>query len=126
MTSGIGKRNASHPGSPNPQTPARSPEELQQLAATGKPIDGPVANASTVLLSIAGNDAILVFNRPRPVIMPDGSMPQVAVAETTAIIHVSMATLKDLSLLLNGTIQQYEKNFGEIETEYTRRLAAEK
>jgi hypothetical protein len=103
-----------------------TPQELQQMVAASKVIEGPVANASSIFVSVAGNDAVLIFNRPRPMMAPDGTFANIALTETTAIIHVSMATLKDMSLALGDTIGTYEKQFGEIKTDYTRRRDAAK
>ena len=105
---------------------AMNPQELLQLAASAKPIDGPTVSASTAIVSIAGNDAVLIFQRPRPLLMPDGTFGHIALSETTAIIHLSLATLKDMSIVLTDTVAHYEKQFGEIKTDYTRRRDAEK
>jgi hypothetical protein len=41
-------------------------------------------------------------------------------------IHLSMATVKDLSLMLNDSLAKYEGLNGQIVTEFTKRLASEK
>src|SRR5271168_2657573 len=85
------------------------PGELFALAQAAKPIEGPVVNGSTVQFIIASNDAMLMFMRPKPLISPEGQISPVALTETTAIIHLSMATVKDLSLLLSDQLSKYEK-----------------
>lgn len=106
----------------SPADPAQpTPEQMQALVAASKAIEGPVANASSVTVQIAGNDAVLIFMRPRPLLGPDGSFASVAIAEATAIIHVSMATLKDMYVSISDVIAAYEKEHGEIKTDYTQR-----
>jgi hypothetical protein len=55
---------------------------------------------------------------------PDGRIGSLAVTETTAIIHVSMGTLKDLYLSVGEQIRQFEAKNGEIITEYVKRQKA--
>ncbi len=85
-----------------------------------------MANAGGSLVIQAGNDAIVVFNRPRPLITSDGTFANVAVAETTAIIHMSMTTLKDLYWAIGENIRIYEGPRGEIVTDAMRQRAAAK
>jgi hypothetical protein len=119
---------------PKPLTTSSSPAELagatqQQLAALAlgaKPIEGPVANASTSVVMQAGNDALLVFGRPRPLFGSDGQMANFAVTETVAMIHMSVASLKDLHWALGVNIDAYEKIHGKIVTDASLQRAAEK
>jgi|HubBroStandDraft_6_1064221.scaffolds.fasta_scaffold1271636_2 hypothetical protein len=103
-----------------------SPAEQLAIADASKPIEGPVVNASAVQFMVAGNDAMLIFMRPKPLVGPDGQISNLARSETTAIIHLSMATVKDLSLMLNDSLAKYEGLNGQIVTEFTKRLASEK
>ncbi len=88
-----------------------------------KPFPGNPVHASSIQLTFAGNDALVIFMQPRPATMPDGSIAPIALSDTSAMIHMSVATLKDFSVLLNDTIGQYEKDFGPVETHYTRQMA---
>jgi hypothetical protein len=103
-----------------------APAQIAQLIASAKPIEGPVANAGASLIMQAGNDAIIIFNRPRPLILPDGQFSNIATAEAVAIVHVSMATLKDLWLGIGQNLAIYEASHGEIVTDYMKQQAAAK
>jgi len=96
------------------------------LFAATKPIQGPVVNAGGAFVLQAGNDAVLVFNRPQPVFAPDGTIANLAIAETTAIIHLSLATLKDLHWAIGENIRIYEESHGEIVTDAMKLRAAAK
>jgi hypothetical protein len=102
--------------------------EINDLALTATRVIAPTFHASTINLQWAGNDGILIFARPQPATLPPlGEMAPFGLSEVTAIMHLSSATLKDLSILLAEQIAGYEKKAGApIETDYTRRLAAMK
>ena len=99
-------------------------QKASETAEKSKAVEGPVAYASGSQISIMGNDAVLLFNRWRPAVHPHSVAVTGAMVETTAIIHVSMATLKDLSIALADAVGAFEKQFGEIQTDFTRRRAA--
>jgi len=85
------------PDSPPADLAPLKPEQIAQImAGSGAvPIHGPVVNASYILVMLAANDAMLVFGRPHPLFLPNGQVANIATTDTTAIIHMSMATLKD-------------------------------
>lgn len=114
------------PSSPPGELARLSPRELADLVASAKAIEGPVANAASVVIVQAVNDAMLIFGRPRPMITADGTFANIAVTETTAIIHMSMATLKDLHWAVGENIKIYEQNHGEIVTDAMKQRAAAK
>lgn len=112
--------------SPQEQLSDLTPSQLHQLASTATPVIGPVANAASVMVVLAMNDAMLVFSRPRRLITSEGAFANIAVNETTGIIHMSMASLKDTYLAIGDTILNYEKQFGQIDTQFTRQRDAAK
>lgn len=101
-----------------------SEEEIARLARDAKPIEAAaLAYASTLQIQQAGNDAVLTFARPRPALLASGEPAPFMMNEITAIVYVSMGTLKDFSLIVSDTVRKYEEVNGEIETDYTRRTA---
>ena len=112
--------------SPQEELKNLKPEELAALASVGRAIEGPVVNAANSFVIHVANDAIIVLGRPTPLIMPNGIFANVATTETVAIIHMSMAALKDLSLAISDNIQLYEAAHGEIQSDGTRARAAAK
>jgi hypothetical protein len=78
-------------------------------------------------VSLAGNDFSIVLVAPRPGFGP--GVPQGSAAfltEPVASLNLSARTAKDLYLALNHQLQRYEKQFGKIETEFSRGLEAQK
>ncbi|SHE69202.1 hypothetical protein SAMN02745157_0723 [Kaistia soli DSM 19436] len=98
-----------------------SDEEVARLYQIAAPITAVTTNASTIQITWAGNDAVLLFGRPQPLLLPDGGMPPFQRTEFTAIIHMSQQSLKDFSLVVANAIANYEARFGEIVTEFSRR-----
>lgn len=89
------------------------------------PVEGAISYASAVHLQWAGNDPTLIFQRSRPATEPDGSICRTAaINEVTVMLQVSPGTLKDLMLILQDTLAQYENEFGEITTPFTRRKSS--
>lgn len=72
----------------------------------------------------AGNDFAITFLRLQ-ILSNERSVPdgQIAGLEPIAVIQMSPQTMKDLSLLVTHQIAVYEAEWGEIETEFTRRRA---
>ena len=54
--------------------------------------------------------------------MANGEMA--VTSEPTAMVQMSRQTLKDLSLITAKVVSDIEKEWGEIETGFTRKLAA--
>lgn len=87
----------------------------------------PSLYASGMQLSMAGNDFMLQFNRHvMGRAMVGGVMIPVAQVSTVAEIILSPLSLKDVSLVLSKAVVDYEQEFGEIETAFTRKRASEK
>lgn len=101
------------------------PEGAQVLMS-----DAPKVYASGAQIVNLGNEFLISFNRHllgRFVGMKD--VPENAVAGqvvATAEISVSPMTLKDLSILVNKAVADWESEWGEIETPYSRMRASEK
>ena len=100
-----------------------SEAEMSRLARDAESIQSEaIAYASTLSVFQAGNDAVLNFARPRPAMLPSGQVAPFMKAETTAIVYVSMQTLKDFYLVLKNQIEHYEKVNGKIVTEYSKKI----
>ena len=124
-TSGNGdlKRDTSPASTPAQES---ATEHAAGLAEKMKAVEAPVVHASSSQINIMGNDAVMVLSRWRPAINPSGTAPSPPIVETTAIIHLSMATMKDLSVTMADAVAAFEKQFGEIQTDFLRRRAAAK
>jgi hypothetical protein len=116
-TTGGGRTPASTGAAPLGQQPV----QLDQL----KVIEAPTYFASSLQVIRAGNDFTLLFQRPRPATLPDGSPAPIAIAEPVALLQVSAATLKDISVLLQRMVAQVEQDYGPIETDFTRQIEAQ-
>lgn len=100
-----------------------SPQQIAEIAASATPIYGPVANAASSLVIQAGNDAMIVFSRPHPLLL-NGAFANLAMNETVAVIHMSMAGLKDLHLAVEENLEIYEKANGPIISDGVKQRAA--
>ena len=79
--------------------------------------------ANALQCYLVGNDFVMAFTRPHPASiagMPDGTAA--AVGEPIAVLHLSPGTLKDLSLVVNQQADFYEKAYGKVETDFSRKL----
>ena len=85
------------------------------------PIQAPYFSAGSVMIQATGNDFVLVYRRPVPIQPGDnGELHNVMLNEAVAIITVSPQTAKDIALSLSHAIKEYEKEYGEIVTPYTK------
>lgn len=84
--------------------------------------------ARTFRVMADSNEVLLVFQRTRPGLLQqkDGSVHDVAEAQTVAVIAMSPQSAKDLMLVLSEQIAGYEKRYGEVRTDYTRQIAEAK
>jgi hypothetical protein len=99
----------------------KRPENLDDL----KILDAPNFVAQSMSIQGNGNGFLLLFQQRLPLQTPDGALYMKALKNTVvATVTLSPQTLKDLSLVLSDTVGRYEKEFGKIETPYTRRRAA--
>jgi hypothetical protein len=108
-------------GSGGPEAnPPVIPEKFAQINA-------PLVSASSVAFQSTGNEYLLIFQRPRPVLdLESQALAQVAYNEVVAVVGVSAQTLKDLALLLNDAVANHERDYGEIITPYVKRRQAER
>jgi hypothetical protein len=89
-----------------------------------RPLEAPAFYASTMFAYFAGNDFTLTFSRPQPGATPNGAVHRgVAIGVPVAVLQMSAATAKDLYLVMKDQIEKYEKEWGEIKTDYARRIA---
>jgi hypothetical protein len=101
-------------------------ETRRQDETSGTPrAVAPTFHASSIQVSWIGNDAMLIFQRPQPVIVPPrGEVAAFTQNEVTAVVYLSAATMKDLSVVLADQIAQVEAKSGKpIETEFTRKFS---
>src|SRR5579859_5376355 len=96
--------------------------DIEKMMEGFKPSQGNVSYASSVNILSAGNDFLLVFQRPRPGTLATGALAPFAIIENAEILGVSVKTAKDLHRALTEHLAGYERIYGKIETEYTRRL----
>jgi hypothetical protein len=95
-----------------------STEDLAKL----RPINVAPVHASNFRLQATSNEFILLFQRILPMIQADGSVSDIAAADTVAAISMSPQSMKDLSILLSNQMKDWEKEFGPVETSFTRSL----
>jgi len=110
--------------------------ENVQVASAVPPSDMQLVGApsfygASVQAMVAGADCVLVLSRPRPGMAAsplNPSSPEVvnvwAVNEPVCLLHLSMHTAKDLALLLRSLVESFEGEYGKLDTEYVRRVAA--
>jgi hypothetical protein len=90
-------------------------EEMEAMMASV--IQAPKFYGSTVNVNMTSNEISLMFGRPHFVIGDHEGAP----GEPVAIIQMSPQTAKDLLVLLAGSLKTWEKEWGELQTEFTRR-----
>jgi hypothetical protein len=97
------------PGSARP-----NPEPVK---AEARRLDAPSFYAASAQVLVSGNDATLLFSRPHPAILPDGSLAPVPMRETVALVQMSIAGMKDLALILTDMVRRVEQQTGVIQSE---------
>jgi hypothetical protein len=69
----------------------------------------------------------VILQRPAPIVGPDGMIsPTAGMNVTLGVLYLSPQSAKDLLFILQSNIEQLEKEFGVIETPYTKRERAAK
>jgi hypothetical protein len=100
------------------------------LISPGTPVmmaNAPSFYASGAQLASVGNDVIVSFTRPvMGHVLDDGVATAVAEIKSVVEINMSIKTIKDLSIILSESVGQYETQFGEIQTDFTRSRTTEK
>ena len=83
--------------------------------------DAPEVFASAVQVSMVGNDMSVTFTAPRVAYgVVDGQTVQAFTLLPSAYVSMSIGTAKDMFLALEEVIGMYEKEFGPIQTAYSR------
>jgi hypothetical protein len=102
-------------------------DEPQGAPPPINPLLAPQYYATGVQLFHQSNDFSIIFMRSHPSITPTevGKSPIMAFMQAIALIQMSPQTAKDLHVALGNQLAVYEKEWGQIETGYTRRLAGE-
>jgi hypothetical protein len=111
---------------PRRKDTSQQPEEALSATSSSLPpssqrLDAPCFYAATAQVLISGNDATLLFTRPHPAVFPDGSLAPAPMPEPVALVHMSIASLKDLVMILGDVIYRVEAQSGEIRSQLTRR-----
>jgi hypothetical protein len=97
---------------------APNPEPVK---AEARRLDAPTFYAATAQVLISGNDASLLFARPHPAVLPDGSLAPVPLRETVALVQMSIAGIKDLALTLTDMVRRVEQQTGLTQSELSGR-----
>lgn len=99
-----------------------TPEELLRL----KPISSPALYASNFRVQGTGNDFTLVLQRVFPAQTEAGEIFEgVGRLEIVATVTLSPQSAKDLHVLLASQVALHEREFGTIETPYTKQLQSQ-
>jgi hypothetical protein len=93
--------------------------EHNPVGAGARRLEAPSFYAATAQVLISGNDATLLFARPHPAILPNGTLAPVPMRETVALVQMSIAGVKDLALMLTDVVSRIEQKTGEIPSELT-------
>ena len=100
------------------------PPTVQEIAKL-KPIDVEPVFVGGFHIQGTGNDFVIYCQRTRALLNEIGDFTPHARRETVAALAVSPQALKDLAILLSLQIAQYEKAYGPVQTDYSRRVASE-
>ena len=82
-----------------------------------KRLEVPSYYAASAQVLISGNDATVLFTKPHPAMLPDGTVSPTPLREPVALIHLSIAGLKDLALTLTDIVHRAEQQTGQIISE---------
>lgn len=85
-------------------------------------IDAPAYFATSIRAAWTSNNCTITFSRGHPVELGSVGQPVYAEqAEPVAVVSMSPGTAKDLFTLLRDSIEPFESDWGEIETDFTRK-----
>ncbi len=99
-----------------------TPEDIAKL----KPIDVDPVFVGGFQIQGTGTDFVIYCQRTMALLNEIGDFAPAARREVVAALAISPHGLKDLAVLLTHTIAPFEATYGPVQTEYTKRLAAEK
>lgn len=111
-------------------TLALTDEEFQAQLESGKgsytPVDAPNFYITAINIAPSSNSFSLLLSKLRPVVVEiAGQQAQAGRLDPVAVVDMSPGTAKDLLILLKNSIATHEAEFGEIVTEYSRRIAGQ-
>lgn len=106
---------------------SNEPENVVSGVSVSK-LNAPHYYASAIQIAFAGNDCTLIFSRPHPGTVTSGpdTGQSVIGEEPQCVLSLSVSSMKDLALLLDDTIKQYESEWGSIQTPFTRERAKQR
>ncbi len=87
------------------------------------PISAPEFFSSHFQINHTSNQFTIVFNKLRQLAHKQTREPSAALLETAAVITLSPQSAKDLSVLLAKQLRGYEKEWGELRTQYIKTLS---
>lgn len=109
---------------PTAQAPKAEPIAAPQSTLSPEQVtflEAPEVYASAVQVSLVSNDFNITLLRPRMAhAVIDGQTVQASTLLPTVYVSLSAATAKDFLLSLQEVVEAYEKDFGPIETAYSR------
>jgi hypothetical protein len=95
---------------------------MPSVARTGT--ETPTFHVSSFNISATSNEVVVFGNEVHPG-WAAGGAPQPAVSVTQVLLRMSPQSLKDLADMLQSFVAKYEANYGELQTDYLRRKAAQ-
>ncbi|HEX4196709.1 MAG TPA: hypothetical protein VHZ26_04640 [Caulobacteraceae bacterium] len=88
-------------------------------------VEAPEFYASGCQVTLVGNDFVMTLTRPRTAMaMLKGEAIQVGTMLPQAYITMSASALKDLSIVIDDVLKQYESDLGPLKTPFMRARAA--
>lgn len=101
--------------------------ELAELMKTATRVTAPTFFAASVTVQMQANEGMVIYARPQAATLPPiGEPAPFALAETVAVVHMSVGAMKDFSLALADQVAAYENILGPIVTEFTRKRSEPK
>lgn len=89
------------------------------------PVQAPAFHATSVIIQALSTDITIVFQRAAPVLRSQqGVAGDVALQQQVAIVQMSPQALKEFSIVAAGVVDQIEKAFGPLDTEFLQQRAA--
>ena len=89
-----------------------------------EPLSAPLFQAGTVALQVIGNEFIIIFQRALRAAQSNRRfVPNLGQNEPVAAVSMAPQLIKDLSLILSEAVREYEEEFGEVQTSYTKHRA---
>ena len=90
------------------------------------PITAPEYFSSSFQISRNSNQVTIVFRHYRPLLHKSRIDIGAALQEPIAVVVLSPQSAKDLALLLSRQVEEYEEEWGNLNTEFTKTQAKKK